>query len=130
MSENIPDYQQIKDIPTFMESVSKAYNLEVPLNLDSSHPLSDIWNKPITVTEGTSPDPRYSATGEITEEFPFNFSQSSQLQPVMNLKIELFQPPPNSTSLRGVKVTVFHVPNSTDVIVSHDQDVPPEITNG
>lgn len=129
MSENIPDYEQIKDIPSFMESVSKTYNLEIPINLDSSHPLSDIWDKSITVTEGTSPEPRYSATGEITEEFPFNFAQSSQLKPVMNLKINLFQPPPNLTSLRGVKVTVFHVPNSTDVIVSHDQDIPPEITN-
>lgn len=131
--EKIPDYQNINDIPEFMQAVQDTYGVDVPINLDSNHPLSNIWGKSINVTEAESPGPGYTATGSINNEFPFNFAQSAQLKPAMNLKIEVFQPAPESPSLRGVKVTIFHLPNpldnSTDVIVSYDQKIPPEIGN-
>lgn len=131
--EKITDYQNINRIPQFMQAVTDTYGVDVPINLDSNHPLFDIWGKNIGVTEAASPEPCYTATGSIDDEFPFNFAQSAQLKPTMNLRIEVFKPAPEFQSLRGVKVTIFHLPNpidnSTDVIVSYDQNIPPEISN-
>jgi hypothetical protein len=124
--EQIPDSAQIHLIPEFMQQVGTVYGIEVPTNLPENHPLSEIWKTRIDVTEGASPNPRYSAKGDITDEFPFNFAQSATLKPVMNLKIDLYKPAPESPSMRGVKATVFHVPNSREVIVRYTKDVPPE----
>jgi hypothetical protein len=128
--EQIPNPNQIDSIPEFMEQVKGVYGIEVPIALPENHPLSSIWGTPITITEGTNP--RYTAKGDITDEFPFNFAQSTPLKPAMNLKIDVYKPAPESPSMRGVKVTVFHVPNPTDVnavdvIVQYDQNIPPKI---
>ena len=128
--EKIPNYEQINDIPTFMEEVEKIYSIEVPINLSESHPLYDIWGKPITVTEGTSPDPCYTATGSINDEFPFNFAKDFPIdfekdftfltnknfapELAVNLKIDVFKPAPQPENTRGIKVTVFPVPQSDD----------------
>lgn len=128
--EQIPNTNQIDSISEFMEQVEEVYGIEVPIELPETHPLFSIWETPITITEGTNP--RYTAKGDITDEFPFNFAQSATLKPVMNLKIDVYKPAPESPSMRGVKATVFYVPNSTDVnavdvIVQYDQNIPPQI---
>lgn len=106
-NEKITNPDQIKSVPQFMEEVKKAYGVEVPINLPPNHPLTEIWATSINVTEGASPAPRYTATGNITDQFPFNFAQSTQLKPVMNLKIDVFKPIPEFPSMRGVKATVY-----------------------
>ena len=125
--EKIPDYAQINDIPTFMEEVQNTYSIEVPINLAKNHPLSNLWGKAITVGEGTPPDPCYTATGSINDEFPFNFAQDFPFdikdfsfltdpnvvpELAMKLKIDLFQPVPTPEDRRGIKVTVFPVSQS------------------
>ncbi|NEO15780.1 MULTISPECIES: hypothetical protein [unclassified Moorena] len=129
--QKIPNYQDINDIPTFMEEVQTTYSIteELPITLSDNHPLSDMWAKPITVTEGTSPDPCYTATGSINDEFPFNFAKdfpfdikdfsfltNQDVAPelAMKLKIDVFQPIPEPEDRRGIKVTVFSVPQSDD----------------
>ncbi len=125
--EQIPNSEQIKTIPNFMREVGRIFGIEVPIDFAETHPLFAIWTTLINVTKGTTPAPRYIATGDITQQFPFNFAQSTELKPVMKLAIDVFKPAPELPSLRGVKVTVFQVPNSTEVVVRHDKDVPPEL---
>ncbi|NEO82345.1 hypothetical protein [Moorena sp. SIO4G3] len=129
--DKINDYQNINNIPTFMEEVKTTYSIteELPINLSDNHPLSDMWAKSITVTEGTSPDPCYTATGSINDQFPFNFAEdfpfdskdfsfltNQDVAPelAMKLKIDVFQPIPEPEDRRGIKVTVFSVPQSDD----------------
>lgn len=126
--KKIPNHTQIDDVPEFMQAVKDTYGVDIPINLASDHPLSNLWSKAITVVAGTSPNPIYTATGSITDEFPFNFAKDANPSLAMNLKIDVFQPPPQMQSRRGLKVTVFHVPDSTDVIVRDDKDVPSQVT--
>lgn len=124
----IPNYQQINTIPTFLEEVNKAYGIEVLTNLPENHAIANLWGKVVTVTEGTNPDPCYTATGSINDEFPFNFAQditidfakdfpfltNQNFPPELgiNLKIDVFQPAPQIQDRRGIKVTVFPVAKS------------------
>jgi hypothetical protein len=127
--EKIPSTEQIDSIPELMEQVKNVYGIDVPVDLPENHPLSSIWETPIAVTEHTSPNLRYIAEGSITDEFPFNFAESFSFKKAdfkflspqapdpkleMNLRIDVLTSAPQSQDRRGIKVTVFSVPQSEE----------------
>ncbi|NEQ45857.1 MAG: hypothetical protein F6K00_20865 [Leptolyngbya sp. SIOISBB] len=110
---DIPNPESIQTIPDFMTAIADTFGVEVPVTLVPNHPLFALWEETaIAVTESTPPEPRYSGTGDMATVFPFDFAQSAENPPEMNLKIEVFQPPPPTVNPRGLKVTVFPVPKS------------------
>ena len=114
MTDTIPNAEAITTIPDLMTAIAHTFEVEVPQPLVPEHPLFAMWAKTITVTSGTPPEPRYAATGNITDIFPFDFAQAAEKQPVLNLKIEVFKPVPPPINSRGIKVTVFPVPQSAE----------------
>jgi hypothetical protein len=114
MTDTILNAEGITTIPDLMTAIADTFDVEVPIDLVPNHPLFAIWEQTIAVTPGTSPDPRYTATGNITDIFPFDFAQSAEKPPEMNLKIDVFQPPPPTVNTRGLKVTVFPVAKSDE----------------
>jgi hypothetical protein len=129
MTDEIANVDDISTIPHFMEALRQTYSIEVPIDLEANHSLYNLWSKTIQVTTGTSPQPRYRATGEISSEFPFNFAAGLTPNPEdftflgdtkpdihlsVKLAIDVFRPAPPSLNARGIKVTVRHVPKTPE----------------
>jgi len=116
------DITDSKTIPGLMDAIKETYSIEVPI-IPTASPLSALWDTPITVTEGSLPEPNYTAAGSIVDEFPFSFIKviSPQLALAANLNITVFEAPPPEINTRGLKATVFQVPisetNPSGVIV-------------
>ncbi len=107
------DVSNSKNIPDLLKAIKETYGIEVP-DIGIYHPLFRLWQIIITVMRGAPPKPLYSASGSITDEFPFNFAKA--LSPSVNLQadltIDVFETAPESLNTRGIKVTVFPVPLS------------------
>lgn len=102
-----------KTIPDLLEVV-RATGIEVPA-IARDPPLPGFWQKKITVVEGLSPAPRYTATAVISDEFPFNFAASLENpQLKVNLTIDVFETVPQLQENRGIRATVFPVPRSDE----------------
>lgn len=129
MPDAIDKIDTISTIPQFMEALRQTYTIEVPIDFESNHPLYNLWAKTIQITAGTSPQPRYRATGEISSEFPFNFAAGltpnredfkflgdtkPDIRLSVKLAIEVLKPAPPSLNSRGIKVTVRHVPKTPE----------------
>ena len=110
MSEEIRNSTKI---PELLNAVQDVYGITIP-DVSTESPLSEIWNMPIAVTEGSPPEPDFTATGSISDTFPFDFVQVISPPPSVdaNLKITVFESAPPEINPRGIKSTVFPVPIS------------------
>jgi hypothetical protein len=108
------DISQSKTISDLLEAIKATYGVDVPA-IGSDLPLPMLWQKSITVTEGVSPAPLYTATASISDAFPFNFAATLPNPEFnVNLKIDVFETVPKSQATRGIKVTVFPVKKSSE----------------